>query len=114
MTRSFESGGSSQESRTEIEQIASHGRTTCPGQGLTSTQIPLYFGDDTQDKSTGQLSLSLQPSVVLTGAAGDEGGGITWGSPSLKKGLKIKGRVVAVQDFGVFIQLDESEVSSCS
>lgn len=57
------------------------------------------------------MSLTLQASVVLDGKGG-EGGGLSWGSESLKKGLKVKGRVAAVKDFGVFIQIDDSEVRS--
>lgn len=55
------------------------------------------------------MSLTLQPSVVLDGKGG-EGSGLTWGSERLKKGLKVKGRVAAVKDFGIFIQVAESEV----
>lgn len=62
-----------------------------------------------QDEATGRVSLTLQGSVVLAGKGG-EGGGLSWAADSLKKGLKIKGRVAAVKDFGVFVQLDNSEV----
>lgn len=62
-----------------------------------------------QDKATGNVSLTLQASVVLDGKGG-EGGGISWGSESLKAGLKVKGTIAAVKDFGVFIQIHDSEV----
>lgn len=62
-----------------------------------------------QDKATGNVSLTLQPSVVLDGKGG-EGGGLSWGSESLKAGLKVKGKVAAVKEFGVFIQVHDSEV----
>lgn len=62
-----------------------------------------------QDKATGNVSLTLQPSVVLDGKGG-EGGGLSWGSESLKVGLKVKGTIAAVKDFGVFIQVHDSEV----
>eukprot|EP00903_Cladosiphon_okamuranus_P010099 g9564.t2 len=62
-----------------------------------------------KDEATGNVSLTLQPSVVLDGKGG-EGGGLSWGSESLKAGLKVKGKIAAVKDFGVFIQVDDSEV----
>lgn len=37
-------------------------------------------------------------------------GGLSWDSPTLKKGLKVKGRVTSVKDFGVFIQIEDSSV----
>lgn len=55
------------------------------------------------------MSLTLKPSVVLDGKGG-EGGGLTWSSESLKAGLKVKGTVASVKDFGVFIQIHDSQV----
>lgn len=63
-----------------------------------------------KDEASGQISLTLQPSVVLDGRGG-VGGGLTWSSERLLKGLKVKGRVAAVKDYGVFVQIDNSEVS---
>lgn len=48
--------------------------------------------------------------MVLEGKGG-EGGDLSWESPSLKAGLKVKGTVAAVKDFGVFIQIHDSSVS---
>lgn len=77
-------------------------------------RIPLlsclvFCGPFLQDKATGNVSLTLQPSVVLDGKGG-EGGELSWGSESLKAGLKVKGTIAAVKDFGVFIQVHDSEV----
>lgn len=63
-----------------------------------------------KDEASGNVSLTLQPSVVLDGKGG-VGGGLTWSSDRLTKGLKVKGRVAAVKDYGVFVQIDGSEVS---
>ncbi|CAM9211625.1 unnamed protein product, partial [Ectocarpus sp. 12 AP-2014] len=59
-----------------------------------------------KDKETGRVSLSLKPSDVV----GDEGGALTWSSEILKPGLKVKGTVDTVKDFGVFIQIHGSKV----
>lgn len=52
------------------------------------------------------MSLSLKPSDVV----GGEGRGLTWSSEILKPGLKVKGMVDNVKDFGVFIQIHDSKV----
>lgn len=59
-----------------------------------------------KNKELRQVALTLRPSVVLDGT--DKWLG--WKSARLGKGLKVKGVVTAVKEFGVFIQLDDSEV----
>ncbi|CAM9425382.1 unnamed protein product, partial [Ectocarpus sp. 8 AP-2014] len=59
-----------------------------------------------KEKETGRVSLSLKPSDVV----GSEGGALTWSSEILKPGLKVKGTVDTVKDFGVFIQIHDSKV----
>lgn len=68
-----------------------------------------YPSPASKDEASGQVSLTLQPSAVLDGRGG-VGGGLTWSSERLLKGLKVKGRVAAVKDYGVFVQIDNSEV----
>ncbi len=70
---------------------------------------PLFYVVTIQDSATGNVSLTLKPSVVLDGKGG-EGGGLTWSSESLKRGLKVKGTVASVKDYGVFIQIHDSQV----
>lgn len=77
-----------------------------PAPSLDSTMDIVLFCPKKQDDATGHLSLTLQASVVLEG----KGRGLSWGSPSLKEGLTVKGRVGEVKDFGVFVQIDNSEV----
>lgn len=60
-----------------------------------------------QDEATGHVSLTLRESEVRAG----EKGFLTWESDNLKKGLKVKGKVTSVKNFGVFIQVEGSMVS---
>ncbi|CAM9127824.1 unnamed protein product [Choristocarpus tenellus] len=58
------------------------------------------------NEDTGRVNLTLKPSVVSP----ESWNGITWTSPLLDKGLKAKGRVAEVKEFGVIVQLDKSMV----
>lgn len=68
-----------------------------------------YFSLSPQDSKTGHFSLTLKASKVLEGK-GERGGGLMWTSKSLAPGLKVKGTVVSVTSFGVFIEINDSKV----
>ncbi|CAM9814530.1 unnamed protein product, partial [Sphacelaria rigidula] len=60
-----------------------------------------------QDEELNQVSLTFQDSAVRKG----DKNFLTWDSKKLKMGLKVKGVVTSIRDYGVFIQVQNSSLT---